>query len=1672
MSFPDGSTHEFAPYGYPGTSGGYYRIGPDGYGRDAYGTFTLLTTGMMTYYSTDGSYLRLDVMHDFANDGWENNPWILSLPDGGKVKFNEPGTSGLRIYDSNNNYIEVQNIILPNGNPANKVVDQFNRSITVEHAYAYPNSTTYVRSAGANGQTLTWTIPEINYLGFMEYYSQAANGSTYILQMAGISGVDQIISPSQSGGLAYKFEYTNPNLGTGFYEVKSVTLPNAEQNKAKANYTYNPTVVYYPNVTEILEHRITQKTLQYLNQYDNPSTYDNPNNYITNTWSYACGCSFGGGVSTTTSPDGSVATAWAYTSLTSQNLPLPPSLLWRAGLIYKSESGSTVTERLWQPNTPQGYAGIGINPYIKTEFVSIKDAAGTLVKTAITDYNYDKNGNLTQKADYDFVDYATIPRDASGQPTGVPAGAVPKKVTVNSYSNFTPDASDITTATTNAYNRPGSPDRRSSVASTEARSGFSSSTALTRTEFTYDNALTTGNITLVRAWDSVKQSTIPASLTAANSTSVQTQFDSYGNVTMVTDARNIQTKFDYDAIVAGNPATANLYPTKIRKAYGTAVQLSSSITYDLQSGLTLTTTDDDNSVTNKTTYDDLGRPTLSQGAYSSVTNTAQRQTSSQYLDASRAVIVRSDLTTVGDGKIVTIQHTDQLGRIRLSRALENPATQSATDETAGIKVQTRYATTSTNTYTAVSKPYRADTSTAASSEYTMGWARETADRSGRAVESQTFDGSGLPAPWGASTNSMGVSTIAYDANYTTTTDPAGKIKRTRTNGLGQLDRTDEPNSSNSLGTIASPAQSTSYSYDALGRMTLVTQGVQTRTFTYSSLSRLISQTNPEKNGADTFEYDDGGHITKHTDAQNWFTTFVYDELGRVKTADYSNTAASPDIKKFYDNPTAGKYGKGRYWYDYTGGDATTGQTVEYSSVDGYDILGRPLSATQKFKTSGTWSSPFTTANLYDLSGNVKEKTLPSLHKITYSFDAIGRLSQMVGNLDGVQRTYSTGITYNAAGKMIREQFGTQTPLYHNRHYNNLGQLYDVRLGTNGGDEWTWNRGALRIYYGANSAVGNGGTLNNGNVYREDHFIPLNDAVTSWFMPVEWYGYDELNRVTGIWEQTYASTGANNYATLNQTYSYDRYGNRTVSGTAGGVTSPSFQYVAASNRQKAPTDSTTDAATDKMRYDAVGNLIKDTHTQTTSSGLKTYDINNQMLTAVSANGTLNSYAYDAAGHRVRRSTNNGGSNWWQVYGIGGELVAEYASGSATNSPNKEYGYRLGELLVVGDVGAGCVTRWMVTDQVNTPRILSDSTGSLAGISRHDYLPFGEELTAGYGGRTTAQGFTGDCVRDRFANYERDTETGLDFAEARYHGSNYGRFTSVDPAMGSAHKSIPQSWNRYTYVMNQPLSLVDPTGEYWVALVSSGGDFHRVPDSKAQASPLDKRYWLTQGYETYDDGSEMWTGGGGRNGGEEFNYSYVRLGADGRLHFASKPIGKGEKMAAAAAAAAIVLPLALVITPAVIPEVALGTAATTGMGAAGTGETLAAVAVGAGITGVSIGILTHGSHDDVPDDSVVVRGGATNEPPPGDFSGAFGPTIADAGKGVPHGKLSYTTAGVIREGGGTVVYAPEPAYRGDGSTYPDGPMNYRHVNITLGGSNPFVGPIENPNPKEQRIPTKPK
>lgn len=117
--------------------------------------------------------------------------------------------------------------------------------------------------------------------------------------------------------------------------------------------------------------------------------------------------------------------------------------------------------------------------------------------------------------------------------------------------------------------------------------------------------------------------------------------------------------------------------------------------------------------------------------------------------------------------------------------------------------------------------------------------------------------------------------------------------------------------------------------------------------------------------------------------------------------------------------------------------------------------------------------------------------------------------------------------------------------------------------------------------------------------------------------------------------------------------------------------------------------------------------------------------------------------------------------------------------------------------------------MTNDTLGSPRVITDGSGTI--ISRRDFMPFGEEISA-IGGRTSGLGYQSDATRQKFTGYERDNETDLDFAQARMYSNKLGRFTTVDPIMMEKKRLVdPQAINLYVYTRNSPLNHIDPDGE---------------------------------------------------------------------------------------------------------------------------------------------------------------------------------------------------------------------------------------------------------------------
>ncbi len=156
--------------------------------------------------------------------------------------------------------------------------------------------------------------------------------------------------------------------------------------------------------------------------------------------------------------------------------------------------------------------------------------------------------------------------------------------------------------------------------------------------------------------------------------------------------------------------------------------------------------------------------------------------------------------------------------------------------------------------------------------------------------------------------------------------------------------------------------------------------------------------------------------------------------------------------------------------------------------------------------------------------------------------------------------------------------------------------------------------------------------------------------------------------------------------------------------------------------------------------------------------------------------------------------------------GGRVVTEgVESGGADLSAVEAYqrdNIFLGGQLVSSGVwsGSGWTTlnyQFYAVDHLGSTRLVTDVTA--ASVQGLKYWPYGDD----------APGSGSDAgQRLKFAGMERDTENKHYFDHARTEDFNLGRFISADEIFGG--QNAPQSWNRYSYVMNRPMSLLDRFG----------------------------------------------------------------------------------------------------------------------------------------------------------------------------------------------------------------------------------------------------------------------
>jgi len=612
------------------------------------------------------------------------------------------------------------------------------------------------------------------------------------------------------------------------------------------------------------------------------------------------------------------------------------------------------------------------------------------------------------------------------------------------------------------------------------------------------------------------------------------------------------------------------------------------------------------------------------------------------------------------------------------------------------------------------------------------------------------------------------------------TDPRGFARTTVRDQQGRVARIDEESQMNVAINPQDPtarstsAISTNYSYGPFG----VLEGIsvtaraenggattQLDNMQFDDLGRRISVVDADS-GQQTTIYNAFGEVESEADAMGQVHVFGRDALGRV-VEDYSSTEGATTFQ--WDAAPGG-----------VGQIAIGTSSDQITTTFAYDPFGRRVGTTLQ-----TGSGSYNVTTDFDDVGHTKVVHYPTVagvapFSVTYTTDAIGEPKSV--NSNDPASPFSWRISkWQADGQVLYEAYGvnaSESGTTMRSYDSNRGWLNGIStVGTTTVQDLSYHYDTSgHLSEREDGVAGTKETFHNDFAHRLDTWSYASSAgVTNTY-----FGYSDLGNLSS--KTTYAPSGQ---STLNYAP-----GTRDAAGTPG----------------NAGVHAVVSDGGHSFSYDANGN-------QLTGPG-RTITYTSFNLPASVNTYSMNNFKYDAWHHRAQRVG-------FQGYTYVGDL---YERRNAMQLVDHVFYVPLGG-RIVGQVdvamnGAAVGSRkisYLHTDSLGSTESL---TGPTAAPEHFKYDPFGKRIDAGTLGTPLG---SSSGVRLGFTGQEQEDDlNGLINMRGRIYDPQIGRFLSTDPLVANFKSS--QGFNRYSYVYNNPLNYIDPSGLYGTGTSAAGGSIH--------------------------------------------------------------------------------------------------------------------------------------------------------------------------------------------------------------------------------------------------------
>jgi RHS repeat-associated protein len=588
--------------------------------------------------------------------------------------------------------------------------------------------------------------------------------------------------------------------------------------------------------------------------------------------------------------------------------------------------------------------------------------------------------------------------------------------------------------------------------------------------------------------------------------------------------------------------------------------------------------------------------------------------------------------------------------------------------------------------------------------------------------------------------------IAYAGLRTTVTDPLGKLSIRTADGRGRL-----------AGSADDDGYAQIFDFDAFGNPVRVTDSagrvLQSATFNVRGLRETATDADL---GAWQYAYNAFGEPISHTDANDKTTTYTWDALGRPLTRVMPESTGLI-TRSWIWGASAGAKEIGRLRESQVTG---TGVTT-YREIHAYDVKGRPAQTVyvQGADTIGLVNLAYeATSGLVD-SLTYPESTAQYRLKVKYEYEK--GLLKRVKDFNAPTTVFWEATTMDAYGQILDETLGNGLKTIRGIEPR-TGLLNSI---TSGPDSDFTARQDLEY------AWDKAGNLTS----RQD----LNQSL------IEAFEYDDLYRLKRV--------------TLNDleklALSYEPNGNIMTKSDLGNYTYHPTKLHAVT--------SISGVTTQSFSYDANGNMTG------RNGGELLWFADNRAKRIRKTLGSANDsseFQYGPDGQRWYHKINLAGTIYTHV-NLGG--IFEIVTKGAVDDFRHTIHANGVPIALYSRKSTGTNTlRYLLRDHLGSVDMIATSAGDPELLT--SYFPFGGRRNATWDGPMPPAEVTlvRDISRRGFTDHEHLGNTNLTHMNGRVQDPVLGRFVSADPFIDGVTNT--QGWNRYSYVGNNPLSYVDPSG----------------------------------------------------------------------------------------------------------------------------------------------------------------------------------------------------------------------------------------------------------------------